>query len=46
MRRLVKEFTDGSFLEYDRGKIDDWYALAWNKCVVPRKGVLENAENS
>ena len=24
MRRLVKRFQDGSFLEYDKGKIDDW----------------------
>lgn len=24
MGRLVKEFPDGSFLEYDRGKIDSW----------------------
>lgn len=24
MGRLVKEFIDGSFLEYDRGKIDSW----------------------
>ena len=24
MGRRIKDFEDGSFLEYDRGKIDDW----------------------
>ncbi len=24
MGRIIKEFTDGSYLEYDRGKFDDW----------------------
>ena len=24
MRRRIKDFSDGSFLEYDRGAIDDW----------------------
>ena len=24
MKRLIKTFSDGAFLEYDRGAIDDW----------------------
>lgn len=30
MGRLVKKFSDGSFLEYDRGKIDDWCVYMTN----------------
>ncbi len=36
MKRLVKQFTDGSFLEYDRGAIDDWCVYMTNPSGVRR----------
>lgn len=36
MRRLIKEFPDGSFLEYDRGKIDSWCVYMTNPDGVRR----------
>ena len=36
MGRLVKEFPDGSFLEYDRGKIDSWCVYMTNPDGVRR----------
>lgn len=40
MGRLVKTFTDGSFLEYGRGKIDDWCVYMINQSGV-RKAPLD-----
>lgn len=36
MVRLVKKFPDGSFLEYDRGKIDSWCVYMTNPDGVRR----------
>ena len=40
MGRRVKEFADGSFLEYDRGKIDNWCVYMTNPVGV-RKPPLD-----
>lgn len=36
MKRLIKTFNDGSFLEYDRGGIDDWCVYMTNPSGVRR----------
>ena len=36
MGRLIKKFSDGSFLEYDKGKIDNWCVYMTNSDGVRR----------